>query len=323
MQDIDSTTQKLTKRFARRLRRFSELSILGLKEKQVYPPYFLRSEEYILPEPYLLIDKATPVGSMGSCFAREIKEYLEKNDYNYVSKGGGAHGSAPWERVFNSACIKQEIKRAFGKFEVSFLHFPDGRVADPFRKKTIFKALDEAECECSSYVSAARSALLDSKVFIITLGLSEVWYDKHTGHTFAEAPPNELFDASRHAYRLLEPEENYQNIREALEILKNENQEIEIIVTVSPIPLRTTFFDRSAIVSNNVSKASLVFAAHKITQEFSYVHYFPSYEITSHLIDEPFEWDGRHIKRETVQGIMNAFEKVFCGSEVKAVHSTK
>ena len=196
-------------------------------------------------------------------------------------------------------------------------------MADPFRKKTVFKTLDEAECECRSYVSAARSALLDSEVFIITLGLSEVWYDKHMGHTFAEAPPAELFDADRHSYRLLEPEENYQNIAEALEILKNENREIEIIVTISPIPLRATFFDRSAIVSNNVSKASLVFAAHKITQEFSYVHYFPSYEITFHLFNEPFEWDYRHVKRETIQGIMNAFEKVFCSSEVAAVHLTK
>ena len=285
--------EHVSRKFNRRLKRFSELKILGLKRNQVYPPTVLKSPEYVLPERRTLINKSTPVGSMGSCFAREIKKYLEEKKFNYVHRGEGKHaehGSAPWDRVFNTACILQEIQRAFGEFEVTFLKMNDGRIADPFRKGVTFDSKEQAEKECLTYVEAARSAFLDSRIFIFTLGLSEVWYDRSSGKVFAEPPPYDLYDSNRHAFKLLSPSDNVRNLSKAVEILKKNNPEIDIIITVSPIPLRATFFKRSAIVSNNISKSSLIFCTHEILSKYNYVHYFPAYEITHHLIDDPFEW---------------------------------
>ena len=74
-----STAEK----FKRRLRRISEGGILRLKDRQFFQPAELLKPEHILGDNIPLIDKTTPIGSMGSCFAREIKSYLEKNDYNY------------------------------------------------------------------------------------------------------------------------------------------------------------------------------------------------------------------------------------------------
>ena len=308
----------IKKKFARRLKRFTELKILGLKPLQVYPPTLLKSPEYLLGDEKPLIKMSTPVGSMGSCFAREIKNYLEKKGFNYVNKGEGKnsdHGSAPWDRVFNTACILQEIERAFGNFNPDYLELNDGSIVDPYRKGVIYQTREEAVEESENYIKAASSALIESRVFIITLGLSEVWFEKYTNRVFAEPPPFDLYDKERHGFKLLSPSENSANLCNAIELLKSKNPEINIIITVSPIPLRATFFNRSAIISNNISKSSLVFSAHEVIERYEFVHYFPAYEITHNLIDDPFEWDCRHVKRTTIEQIMSMFEAVYLYSK--------
>lgn len=315
--EIEGTSRsvdRIHRSFARRQKRFTESRILDLSERQFYQPRALVEPRHVLPDPRPLIDLATPVGSIGSCFAREIKDYLVQNGYNYVQKGEGAlasHGSAPWERVFNTGCIRQEIERAYGRFEPGLLTFADGRIADPHRKNVIHASRAEAEAALETYVALARSALSESAVFIVTLGLSEVWYDRVSGKYYAEAPPADVFDAARHKFRLLSPDENIHNIRSALQLLKEHNPNVQIILTVSPIPLRATFFQRSATISNNVSKASLIYAAHVICMELDYVHYFPSYEIVTAVVEQPFEWDSRHVTRDTVETIMSYFKQAF------------
>lgn len=251
---------------------------------------------------------------MGSCFAREIKDHLEANGFNYVSCGDGPamrHGSAPWERVYNTACIRQEIQRAFGRFSSDVLDLPDGRAVDPHRKNTTFKSASQAKYACETDAAHSQEALLAAEVFVVTLGLSEVWFDKKTGKAFAEPPPSSVFNEHDHGFKLLSPSENIENLQSALDLLKRQNPNIQVILTVSPIPLRATFLKRSAIVSNNVSKSSLVWAAHEIVDKYNWVHYFPSYEIVTTFLDNPFDWDARHVTREAAVQIMQMFETTY------------
>ncbi len=313
----DTDEQKNRKRFERRVAKFSERTILGLSTKQIYPPAILMDLAAILPERLPLIDRKTPVASMGSCFAREIRNHLVEHDYNYVQYGEGRvarHGSAPWERVYNTGCIAQEIARAFGAFEPDRMATGDGRIIDPHRKGIAFDNAAIAETQLVTYAGQARSALMDARIFIVTLGLSEVWYNRQNGKIYAEAPPRDAYDASRDDFRLLAPHENTDYLKRAFTLLRQNNPEVEIILTVSPVPLRATFFKRSAIVSNTVSKASVIFAAHEISRQFDFVHYFPGYEITHTLIKEPFDWDLRHVRKEAVKVIMAAFEQTFVHS---------
>lgn len=301
-------------RFERRLRRFSEGVILNFKEKQFFYPPDLLQYKHVIGEPTPILDSSTPIGSMGSCFAREIKSYLESTGYNYIHYGEGKrsnHGSAAWERVYNTSCIRQEVQRALLGVRPEYYESEDGRVFDLCRKGTFFSSWGEARDEEEAYIKCAKRSFLDSDVFIFTLGLSEVWYDKINCVTLAEAPPSIIYDPSRYVSRLLSPQENIENIRVALEILFNYKPGMKVILTVSPVPLRATFFDRSATVSNSVSKSTLLYAAHIINQEFSNVYYFPSYEITYHLAKEPFGWDGRHVNESTVKLIMSLFTQIF------------
>jgi len=59
----------------------------------------------------LTINQSTPVASIGSCFAREIKRRLIQRGYNYVAEEtqhpAAIHASAAWERVYNTFCLRQ------------------------------------------------------------------------------------------------------------------------------------------------------------------------------------------------------------------------
>ncbi|MBK1706875.1 GSCFA domain-containing protein [Halochromatium glycolicum] len=314
-----SVDQSSRARLQRRLARMAENDILGLSERQIYAPEAHLNPDHLLPDPTPLFDKNTPIGSMGSCFAREIKSHLQESGYNYVHYGEGpraAHGSAPWERVYNTACIRQEVERAFGLFDPDPVADSEGRMHDLHRMKTVFNSSEEATATIAQYKQQARAALMDSDVFIITLGLSEVWYDQKTNRVFAQVPPKSAYVAERHAFRLLTPDENVVNVRTAIELLRQHNPHVQVILTVSPVPLRATFFNRSVVVSNHVSKSTLLYTAHAITQELDGVHYFPSYEITHHLVEEPFDWDSRHVTKAAVDMIMDLFHRTF-GSQSK------
>lgn len=308
----------MNERFARRKARFSEIEILSLAEHQIYPPPDQLTAAHTLPPQRKMIDRQTPIASMGSCFARAIKNHLQAHGYNYLQCGQGPeleHGSALWERVYSTACIRQEIERGFGLFSPDILTFPDGRAIDPHRKHKgkgrIQASHDAAVQSCDAAARAANEALTQARVFIVTLGLSEVWYDKVTGKTFAEPIPSQIFDESRHGFRILSPQENVDNLESAFDLFHQKNPESQVILTVSPIPLRATFIDRGVVVSNCVSKASLIWTAHEISQSRDWVHYFPSYEIVTTQMNAPYTWDARHVTDEAAAHIMEKFESVF------------
>ena len=67
------------------------------------------------PYPNLKIDQTTPIASIGSCFAREIRQWLITHDFNFLqtAKGiGTGAGSARYDRVYSTFSIRQEFERA-------------------------------------------------------------------------------------------------------------------------------------------------------------------------------------------------------------------
>lgn len=129
--------------------RWPEMASLGLERDQVYPPPSqIQAGHFLFGGGGVRIDRGTPVGSMGSCFAREIKAWLEGSGFNYLvssSPHGRQHGSADWERVYNTNCVLQEVSRLVDSVEMPLYELPDGRFVDPWRKNKVFETRVEAE----------------------------------------------------------------------------------------------------------------------------------------------------------------------------------
>ncbi|MDD9877267.1 MAG: GSCFA domain-containing protein [Magnetovibrio sp.] len=268
-----------------------------------------------------LIDKATPIGSAGSCFAAEIAYYLQDHGYNYVvtefdeKDGPKPEASARWGIIFNTPSIKQLAEKAFGERTMPKLieHHAGGNYwQDPFRENIPYLSIDELEADRKRHILACRKALETCKVFFITLGLNECWEYRPDG-AVASRSPKSMLHYALFRHRVLSVDENVAELQRFLDVVRAHNPEMTLIVTVSPVPFMATGLgDESHVIAANAhSKAVLRAAAETFVRANERVHYFPSYEMVMHCLEDPWESDQRHVRRDAVEKIMKLFEKTY------------
>lgn len=258
-----------------------------------------------------LISRTTPVGSMGSCFARELKRWLLEHGYNFVmtEEGPGCHpGSARFGTVYNTGTLRQIAESAHGLFSPiePWWTLPEA-LLDPYRACVAWPDVASARAERKAHGTAVREMFRRCSVFIATAGLSEVWRSREDGAVFAQTPPPSAYDPKRHEVALLSVEENIANLSRFYELARSINPKLQLVLTLSPVPLLGTFFPRSAVLSDSVSKATLRVALDAFCRAHPEVVYFPAYEIVTRLSPSPYLDDHRHVRPEVIDRVMRTF----------------
>lgn len=273
-----------------------------------------------------LVTKTTGIVSAGSCFAMEIAHWLQDNGFNYIvtDKTPGSHrlpiSSARWGTLFNAPSFRQMVEHAFGIRSLPKLLWqlkrPDGStvLADPFREDVIFNNVEEWEADYEPHRANARKALEMADIFIMTLGMAEVWFTRHTKFYCSRCNwglASELVDK-----KLLTVEDTVSELEVMLGILRTHNPKVKIIISASPVPLHATFRsnEMSVITANGYSKAVQRISAETFASRNSDVYYFPSYESVMHCTPNAWDADQRHVSRAAVDKVM----KLFCDTFVDA-----
>jgi GSCFA family len=251
------------------------------------------------------ITRSRGITAFGSCFAQHISEYLSSKSYNlltdktrldldsYIIRCG--------EGITNTFAIRQQFEWAFRglHFDEDLWFASNGELA-PYRENVreetagIFRHTD---------------------IFIITVGLSEVWYSKRSGNVFWRAIPISRFDPREHGFRLSSVAENFANLQAIVAIIREHRPEAHVIFTLSPIPLHATFRPVSCMTANSVSKAILRVAVDELMRECSQderLFYFPAYEIVKEFFVDAYLEDNRHVRPEVLAAVMQTFERAFC-----------
>lgn len=249
-----------------------------------------------------LIDKSKTVIAFGSCFAANIRNYLSKRGYNVANpKDDAAYISRMGDGIVNTFAIRQQFEWAWlNKLpEVELWHGYDGAAFgydEEMRLKT--------------------KALLDSAdIFIITLGVSEIWYDEPTGEVFWRAIPLEKYDPKRHKFRVSTHKETLTNIKVIHSLIREHRPNATIIFTISPIPLTATFRNIACYAANAASKAILRGAVDEFirdSNEDRQLYYFPSYEIVLNCFNNQFMEDRKHVHSHILDFNMQVFERYYC-----------
>jgi hypothetical protein len=269
------------------------------------------------------ITRQTPIGSAGSCFAKEIAYRLQADGYNYViteyhrsSVNGLSCSCARWGAIFNTPSFRQLVERAFGLRSLPKILWTrregDRTVyLDPFREDVVFESVAEYESSYEPHQRAAREALLRTQVFIFTLGMNEVWRLRSDGAVFSRAPWGIMPDLVEP--RVLTVEENLNELQRMLDVLRGHNPHVKIILSVSPVPLHATFrgADTHVMAANCHSKSVLRVTAEEFVARNRDVFYFPSYEAVMYGTPNPWEADQRHVSPEAVDKVMTLFRKTF------------
>lgn len=251
-----------------------------------------------------LIGPDTRICAFGSCFASNISQWLASRNFTVLTKQDPSSLSYVvrfGEGLVNSYSLLQQFEWAF-----------EGRKSDV----PLWHGYDRAEYDYDENVRLETLDLFNNTdVFILTLGLSEVWYDETTGGVFWRAIPSDKFDPARHRFRVTSVAENRTNLLKIYQLIRRYRPEARIIFTMSPIPLVATFRPIPCISANSASKAILRAALDEFLREVEdpgFVYYWPSYEIVLDVFGDRWDANRRHVHREILDFIMNLFEHVWC-----------
>jgi len=276
----------------------------------------------------LKITKSTPIASIGSCFAREIKRRLLQKDYNYVAEEtqhpAAIHASAAWERVYNTFCLRQIFEYTFESWQPDWRWWispQSQKVQDPYRRIILYNSVEAAEADFAQHRLHSRRALQRAAVLILTLGLTEIWQDRIDGSVISlPAGPyvNEGGDMDRYEFKVSRYGENLENLERIHAIMARYNPACKLLVTISPVNLWATFRrDLDVISAGCNSKSTLRAAADEFVARHENVFYFPAFEMAA--IYQPLSGlthfaagrENYHVNKATVKFIMRHFFKFY------------
>jgi len=274
------------------------------------------------------IGPETPIASMGSCFAREIRNVLVEKGYAYILEETGnpasVHASAAWERTYNTFTMRQIFEYTFASFrpEIRWWKTPlSDKIQDPYRRIILYDSLAAAEKDFEHHLVCSRRALMHARVLILTLGLTEIWEDRQDGSVIClPSGPyvKEGGSMDRYGFRVSRYAENLQNLESIHELMSQHNPQCQLLVTVSPVHLWATYRQDLDVISASCnSKSTLRAVVDAFVSDHENVHYFPAYEMATIyrlLMKQTYFKRGKenfHVNKDTVTFIMDHFFRLY------------
>ncbi len=261
------------------------------------------------------IGRGTKVTAFGSCFAVNITKHLAKIGFNTSKERD------PDIYISHLGDGMVNVQALAGQFEWA--------LENKQPAENLWHGFDTTEYGFDEETRLrTRAVFLDTEFFIITLGLSEVWYDEPTGGVFWRAVPAKKFDPSRHKFRVNSFAESKAQIETMYRLIRKHVPDAKVLFTLSPIPLGATFRPVSCVTANSVSKAILRAALDEFVRENeadlnTLLFYFPSYEFVNECFPARFRTDNRHPHDAVLQTIMRTFEATFCDTEFSLADAEK
>lgn len=208
----------------------------------------------------------------------------------------------PRERMlFVGSCFADNIGRRFVEDKFRATVNPYGVMYNP---ASIMHTVKRWTGELGTTYEAPQTA-------VFTLGTNHVYILNETGEIVdnCRKRPQRLFTE-----RELSVDECADYLRDAVTMLRQINPSVRIIITVSPIRYAKYGFHGSQL-----SKATLLLAADKLTKEIDNVVYFPAYEIVNdELRDYRFyREDMLHPTDQAVEYIWQRFSETFFSKQTR------
>lgn len=249
--------------------------------------------------PKFRIRPRSKIVTAGSCFAQHFSRALVARGYAWQDYEAGPIGLDPevakafnygvfsfrTGNIYTPKMLRQWLSWAFGDLPEPDEIWQDGaRFFDPYRpaiEPNGFASADEVFASRAVTLAAIRAAVRQSNVFVFTMGLTESWANAHTGVEYAVCPGTIAghFDANQDIFVNHRYGDLLADLQAAVAILRRENPQIAILLTVSPVPLTATAAQAHVLLATSHSKSLLRAVASEACDWGDYIDYFPSYEI--------------------------------------------
>jgi hypothetical protein len=286
-----------------------------------------RGAERLLPiplpsvSPKLKIREDDKIFCIGSCFAREIEKTLKQLGLCVSSSEIEMPQDKELHFSLNAFLNKYTVHSILSELTLALepeviepsrclIEVSDGLFQDYQLAGNRLSASFDEMLSYRANFSRGFSCIRDANVVIITLGLSEIWYDKACDLYLNKAPDPKVLrrHPNRFELRVLDYQETLDGLEEIYTLLsKHMNSGFKVFITVSPVPLLSTFREIDIFEANAYSKAVLRAATEAFVNRYENVGYFPSYEMVT-MGPQDVVWGGRgdfrHVNRDYVEVIM-------------------
>ncbi|MEA1896487.1 MAG: GSCFA domain-containing protein [Bacteroidota bacterium] len=236
---------------------------------------------------------------LGSCFTNHIGERMQELKFQTNVN--------PFGIIYNPASVKSSLEKLITNesFQEEDLNFHNDRWYS-FYHHTSFSHHDKKLCldRINQKIQDSSKFLKKADFLFISLGTARVYELAERSQVVSNCHklPSKLFN-----YRLLSSEEIADNYEKLINSLVRFNPGLKIIFTLSPIR-----HWKDGATGNQLSKAILLVAIHRLVNIFPNAEYFPSYEL---MMDDLRDYrfyaeDMIHISPAAVDYIWDKFQKV-------------
>lgn len=313
----------------------AEEAFAGLSKVSRYPSPDRDGGRYLpFPDvqhtPKFKISRSDKILTIGSCFARNIERALKQLDLNVLSSYvPGMVGDDNISNKYTSRSILNDLRLALsGQTPTDedlcrTIYVNDKGLA----RNLAFGGAGSVKGDAFEEVLASSrkfyenlGKIREAEVVIVTFGLIETWYDQKND-VYLNIPPS-MGEIKKEPGRFVLHVLSYEDIRaDMIDIFKLISEKgkpgVQILSTVSPVPLHNTFRAQDCLQANMYSKSVQRAALEEVLGKFDNVHYFPSYEMVA-LAAPRVAWvkdDYRHVLPATVDRIMRKVIAAYIGED--------
>ena len=205
--------------------------------------------------------------SIGSCFSDCMGTRFQDAQFDIISN--------PFGVLYNPLSIFRNLERALNKETIQTDQIIESKSAYfhyQFHSEINANSVFDLSEKVSIINHSVSESLLKANYLFITLGTAFVYYLGKTAISVANCHRQsaDIFDK-----RMLSVDEIVQTFNSFYQSLKNQNPNIKVLITVSPVR-----HIKDTLELNAVSKAVLRLSCHEIVkQNTANVSYFPAYEM--------------------------------------------
>jgi hypothetical protein len=258
---------------------------------------------------------------IGSCFAKNIEARLIESGFRVVShprfRSPALTQFTALPNIFNVCSILNEVRWGLDDDssppEQAFVQDDQGYLYDPHSTVDAFRTPADVARTRRIGTTENMRQLKDCRVVVMTLGLAEVWFDRQAGQYLNCSLPRFLLlrEPERYALCVLDHADCLGALEQIHQLLTRHGRpDVEMLISVSPVPLVATFTDEDVLTANGYSKAVQLAAVRDFASRHANVHYVPSYESVINSTRK-LAWRGdlRHVQEAMVAQVIAGFLK--------------
>ena len=250
------------------------------------------AKEYVLgpnAKPDFLLNDEAKFFTLGSCFAANLASSLRAY--------GKTVRNLPFSEEINSTFANRYL------IEWSLSRLDDKNLSKSFSKN--FPTINPLD---------VKNSLVEADVVIFTVGVAPCFFSRETGDFVIPKGNNASLWGDKFEFRTTTVSENKKNLQKIIEMIREINKKTQIVLTLSPVPLKGTLDMPSVMQADAVSKSTLRIAINEIMLNSpAGVSYWPSFEMVRWLgvyFENVFGLEdqrSRHVSSFAIQNIIGLF----------------